>query len=202
MATAALVLGILSVLLPPVLDAGFLAAAPLAIVAMVLGLVGRRKPTNVGDLQTGSRWTANAGVVLGAVGLLVSAYWWIPFIRTEMVLVRLARPATRYDVSTLAKQVGSGGGQGDVVEVAGVVAGNQHMPGHGTVALRSAATTQDNWRVICEPLGGRLPNPEPSDGQTVVVRGRIKQVDTDVAIVFGRQIRLAPCVLLTDDSGR
>jgi hypothetical protein len=93
------------------------------------------------------------------------------------------------------KQAGGGGLLGSVVEVASTVANVQHMPGRPTIVLRSDKAT-DGWTVVCAPLGGTLPNPDPTDGESLAVRGYVKRVDTEMAMVFGRQIVLDPCLVL------
>jgi hypothetical protein len=192
MAITALVLGIISIVVTLVFDAGFLIAIPLALTALVLGVVsGRKSSTASEDLQTGTTWTAKAGALTGGIGLLLCTFWWVPFIGVEINIWRLNRPAPRFDVSDLAShaEVGS------FVEVTGVVAGVEHMPGHPTVILRSSERSGE-WRAVCVPLAGRLPSPEPDEGRPSVIRGRVKQIDTNMAEVFGKQIRLEPCLIV------
>lgn len=192
MAIVALVLGIISIVVTLFLDAGFLIAVPLAITALVLGIVSTRKPSfSSADLQTSNQWTAKAGTLTAVIGLLLCIFWWVPFIGAQINLRRLNRPAPRFDVSELPTQTQVG----SFAEVVGVVAEVDHMPGHPTVVLRSAQHAGD-WRAVCVPLPGKWPTPEPDQGRPSVIRGRVKQIDTNVAEIFGRQVQLDPCLII------
>jgi len=67
-----MVLGILATLLG-INPAFFLAAGPLGVIALVLGIVGHKMAAREGK-PTG---TATAGIVLGACGLVFAVFWYV-----------------------------------------------------------------------------------------------------------------------------
>jgi hypothetical protein len=72
MGIAAMVLGILATLLG-INPAFFLAAGPLGVIALVLGILGHKMAATEGK-PTG---TATAGIVLGACGLVFAVFWYV-----------------------------------------------------------------------------------------------------------------------------
>jgi len=72
MAVAALVLGILATVFS-LIPAGFMLGVPMAIIALILGVVGRKQAAT-NNLPTG---TATAGMVLGIVGLVIGVAMWV-----------------------------------------------------------------------------------------------------------------------------
>lgn len=77
MAVAALVLGILAIVvslvsLPLVWSTGIIASVPLALAALLLGVLGRKRAV-AGEQPVG---LATAGLVLGVVGVIVGATAW------------------------------------------------------------------------------------------------------------------------------